>query len=133
MKYIGVKEVSAVPMSYNEAVEKGYRVSGDTVATEGYEVEYEGGYKSWSPKDVFEKAYTETGLKFVIPNVTEDYKVRVIDEVTELSLKISKLDSFLKGDVSSVKEDEQLRLKKQLLAMQSYQAVLLERISNFNK
>lgn len=32
---------------------------------EGYRVEYEDGYRSWSPKDVFEKAYRETtGMNF---------------------------------------------------------------------
>lgn len=62
--YIGVKTIKAKPMSYNEAIEKGYRVN-DNLATEGYEVEYENSYKSWSPKDVFEKAYRRTtGLTF---------------------------------------------------------------------
>lgn len=28
---------------------------------DGYKVVYEGGYESWSPKDVFEKAYREVG------------------------------------------------------------------------
>ena len=62
--YIGVKVVKAVEMDYNTAIEKGYRVS-DTLATTGYEVEYEDGYKSWSPKEVFDKAYRKTnGLTF---------------------------------------------------------------------
>lgn len=42
--YIGVKLIKA---------RKAYRVDG----TEGYEVEYPNGYKSFSPKDAFEKAY----------------------------------------------------------------------------
>ena len=29
---------------------------------DGYKVVYEGGYESWSPKDVFEKAYHEVGV-----------------------------------------------------------------------
>lgn len=62
--FIGVKVVKATPMDYNDAIEKGYRV-GDKTATNGYEVEYEDGYKSWSPKDVFEKAYRKTsGMTF---------------------------------------------------------------------
>lgn len=59
--YIGVKRVEAVPMTAGEAVDKGYRVgqNGSVIppTTQGYEVIYEDGYKSWSPKDVFDKAY----------------------------------------------------------------------------
>ena len=32
-----------------------------TVEENGYLVEYKGGYKSWSPKDVFEEAYHDVG------------------------------------------------------------------------
>lgn len=60
-QYIGVKLVGAVPMTAGEAVDKGYRVgqNGSIVppTTQGYEVIYEDGYKSWSPKDVFDNAY----------------------------------------------------------------------------
>ncbi len=67
--YIGVKQVSAVPMTAGEAVDKGYRVgqNGSVIppTTQGYEVIYEDGYKSWSPKDVFDKAYRCTeGMTF---------------------------------------------------------------------
>lgn len=59
--YIGVKRVSALPMTAREASDKGYRVgqNGSIIppTTQGYEVIYEDGYKSWSPKDVFDKAY----------------------------------------------------------------------------
>ena len=62
--YIGVKEVKATPMSKELAIVSGYK-TGDSNEKEGYEVEYEGGYKSWSPKDVFEAAYRKTsGLTF---------------------------------------------------------------------
>lgn len=60
-QYIGVKLVGAVPMTAVEAVDKDYRVgqNGSIVppTTQGYEVIYEDGYKSWSPKDVFDNAY----------------------------------------------------------------------------
>lgn len=55
--YIGTKEVKAQPMTAEEAIEKGYKVNNHT--GDGYEVEYQDGYKSWSPKDVFEEAYKE--------------------------------------------------------------------------
>lgn len=57
-KFIGVKLVDAVSMCAGQAREKGYRVNQNHLDTEGgYEVTYEGGYKSWSPADVFEKYY----------------------------------------------------------------------------
>lgn len=45
--YIGLKSVKAEPQ-----VKDG---------KDGYKVVYEDGYESWSPKDVFEKAYHENG------------------------------------------------------------------------
>nr|DAQ06009.1 MAG TPA: Protein of unknown function (DUF2829) [Caudoviricetes sp.] len=62
-KYIGTKVVNATPA---------WRVDGkvylkdDAVPKsmnreDGYKVVYEDGYESWSPKDVFEKAYREVG------------------------------------------------------------------------
>jgi hypothetical protein len=54
-KYIGTKEVLAQPMTAKEAIENGYKVNNHT--GDGYEVEYKDGYKSWSPKEVFEEAY----------------------------------------------------------------------------
>lgn len=75
--YIGVKEINATPMSraaYN--LFRGWELPKDENGDdEGYLVEYiDGGqantatfagYVSWSPKDVFEKAYRETsGMTF---------------------------------------------------------------------
>ncbi|WP_287994199.1 hypothetical protein [Acidiphilium sp.] len=71
--YIGTKAVKARPMdrgSYNAY--RGWDVPADEdPADEGYLVEYidggkanhpaHEGYISWSPKDVFERAYVETG------------------------------------------------------------------------
>lgn len=44
--YIGTKIIGAMPQQNNGA--------------DGYMVTYEDGYVSWSPKDVFEKAYRKT-------------------------------------------------------------------------
>ncbi len=67
--FIGVKMIVAMAMVMSDAIaEHGYRPNGDQPyndADDGYLVEYEGGYKSWSPKDVFEAAYRPTdGLPF---------------------------------------------------------------------
>lgn len=59
VKYLGIKIVEAEPMLESEAIEKGYRVGDDTDKKDeyGYEITYDNGYKSWSPKTVFDKAY----------------------------------------------------------------------------
>lgn len=56
-KYIGVKVVKAVKcLGLNNAyVKDTQELTGKE--KEGYKVVYEDGYTSWSPKDVFEKAY----------------------------------------------------------------------------
>ena len=58
-KYIGVKIISAEPMSKIVACNKGLirKSECNDVNADGYKVTYEDGYESWSPKDVFEKAY----------------------------------------------------------------------------
>lgn len=56
-KYIGVKIISAEPMTapqFNKEI-RPLKYSGEDQS--GYKVVYEDGYTSWSPKDVFEKAY----------------------------------------------------------------------------
>lgn len=63
--YIGTKVIKEEPMTMKEA----QKVLGRKIATlkpvtveeNGYLVEYKDGYKSWSPKDVFEEAYREVG------------------------------------------------------------------------
>lgn len=59
-KYLGVKLVNAELMSFNERQKEcGIKEFIDN-DRDGYKVVYEDGYTSWSPKDVFEKAYRET-------------------------------------------------------------------------
>lgn len=59
--YIGVKIVKALPMTRDQFEAKhGRNVGGDQTG-EGFEVEYEGGYQAWSPKDVFQSAYRSIG------------------------------------------------------------------------
>lgn len=57
MKAIGIKMVDLVPMTAREANDKGYRIGEHSFETEGYEVTYPDGYKSWSPKEVADAAY----------------------------------------------------------------------------
>ena len=86
-KYIGTKLVQATP-----AIRKGGKVYLPTDAIprtmeqveEGYKVVYEDGYESWSPKDVFEKAY----------KVAETFKDRLLIERQDLAERFSKLCAF---------------------------------------
>lgn len=80
-KFIGVKMIEAVEMTAGEARAKSYRVNQDCIDEIcGYEVTYESGYKSWSPANVFEKAYykltdvdgntiTDRDVKFFIKKI----------------------------------------------------------------
>ena len=61
-EYIGIKIVSAEPQTRkvpteNPLIDRGFEL--------GYKVVYEDGYVSWSPKEVFEKAYRRiSGMTF---------------------------------------------------------------------
>jgi len=64
-KYIGVKLIKAEPQT--ERV-----LSQNEEAREGYRVIYDNNYESWSPKDVFEKAYYELDRKNKVTITQED-------------------------------------------------------------
>lgn len=59
-KFIGVKIVGATPMTREYAETNHDVVVGGKNHGDGYLVEYDNGYKSWSPKDVFDAAYRPT-------------------------------------------------------------------------
>lgn len=62
-KYIGTKQVEAMPMTLGEYINKSgrnpYENDGKMHGNneEGYLVKYKDGYESWSPKQAFEEAY----------------------------------------------------------------------------
>jgi hypothetical protein len=59
-KFIGTKVIMAEPMTMTEAQKVlGREIKPATAEEDGYLVEYKNGYKSWSPKSVFEEAYQE--------------------------------------------------------------------------
>lgn len=62
--YIGTKIVQAMPEQREDK--------------EGYKVVYEDGYTSWSPRDVFEKAYLE-----VTPNPNRPSKVSIDEQMVK--------------------------------------------------
>lgn len=57
MKHIGTKIINATPMTRNDAEALLSRIIGGDKHGDGYLVTYEDGYQSWSPKDVFDRAY----------------------------------------------------------------------------
>ena len=57
MKAIGIKMVDLQPMTAREANDKGHKIGEHSFETEGYEITYPDGYKSWSPKEVADAAY----------------------------------------------------------------------------
>lgn len=95
-KYIGVKTILAEPMTMGEAYEKNLLKAGRVASefeknTKGYCVEYEDGYQSWSPADVFEKAY----------KVAETPIDRMHIEHTEESERYQKGADFIKSQTFS--------------------------------
>lgn len=140
--YIGTKRVTGTPMNradYN--VYRGWQLPADeNGADEGYLVEYvdggkandsrHAGYISWSPKDVFERAYKE--VPPTLPGATAAFQGRVVAEKADLDEKLGKLLSFFQGPVfHTLPEAEQSRLRNQARFMEGYSAVLGERIEAF--
>lgn len=122
-KYIGTKQVSATPA---------WRIGGEIYPKDGvvprvmnredgYKVVYEDGYESWSPKDVFEKAY----------KVADTFKDRLVIEQKELADKLEKLCLFTESPkftevVTDVKQRELLIAQKE--HMGEYLNILNQRI-----
>lgn len=116
--YIGTKEVKAQPMTADEAVTNGYKV-GTHEHEDGYEVQYADGYKSWSPKATFEKAY----------KVSDTYADRLNIELSELTDKILKIREFFITDAfKSLPVAKQNLMHAQFGAMLAYKEILAERI-----
>jgi hypothetical protein len=87
--YIGTKVIMAEPMTMTEAQKVlGREIKPATVEEDGYLVEYKDGYKSWSPKSVFDEAYKPF----------ESFMDRLHIEYNELNDKLGKLNTALQKD-----------------------------------
>lgn len=136
--YLGVKLVWAEPMDHFSFLEEQGKPYSTEENQHGYKVVYEDGYVSWSPKDVFEKAYRKIKLykdveEFILENDKnfKDYQLRVCEEAFELDNKILKLHTFIEINHDGIEVNELNRMKQQLMAMQYYLTILIERIENF--
>lgn len=126
-KYIGTKTVSATPAWRvdGRVYPKDGAVPRSMNREDGYKVVYEDGYESWSPKDVFEKAY----------KVAETFLDRLVIEDEELTERYNKCTSFVDSDKfrEVVKEDyPAFLLHLQREAMGSYLGTLHNRIEYVN-
>lgn len=123
--YIGTKTVSAIPAWRVDG--KIYPKDGPVPRSmnreDGYKVVYEDGYKSWSPKEVFEKAY----------RVADTFKDRLMIEQQDLAERLDKLCSFVDSpkfdEVVTDKEQRELLLRQRKF-MGEYLFVLGKRIAN---
>ena len=122
-KYIGTKQIEAEPMTMGDAYANGLLKAGRVPteaekALDGYKVRYEGGYESWSPKDVFEKAY----------KISETPLDRMTIESNELCKKFSGLASFIESDkFKELDSVTQGMLKVQYRMMCNYWQILNQR------
>lgn len=116
-KYIGTKVVKAEPMIMIEAQEVlGRELKPANLEEDGYLVEYKDGYKSWSPKNVFEKAYK--------PSDTVLDRLKI--ERNELRERIEKLEDFIGQDFSEAKEKVGHYQAALLVCQRSYMVNYLE-------
>ena len=117
--------MKAEPMKLGEFIKttgrNPYANSSDIHGTneEGYIVEYEDGYKSWSPKEVFEKAY----------KVAETHIDRMSIEFEELRERMKKLKNFLYSyKVFELDKEEVYLLERQYNQMDNYAQTLFQRL-----
>lgn len=122
-KFIGTKVVKAEPMTMEEAQKVlGREIKPATVEEDGYLVKYKDGYKSWSPKSVFEEAYKPI----------ETFLDRLVIEKQELTVKVDKLYKFLsmKDAIMKVGSFQFARMTEQIEAMEKYLSILTIRIED---
>lgn len=102
-KYIGTKQIEAELMTLGDFVQEtgknpyGKDIEKHKETEQGYHVRYEDGYESWSPKDVFEKAY----------KVADTFLDRLYIEHSDLIEKFEKCAVFVDSEKfrEAIKED----------------------------
>lgn len=123
-QYTGTKTVKARPMTMGEAYERkllkeGIRPSECETDKAGYLVEYEGGYQSWSPKDVFEVAYKPS----------ETFLERLENECNEIDARSDKVKDFIGSDrFDNLSPIAKLLLVAQCATQREYIYLLVDRI-----
>lgn len=124
-KYIGTKQIEAEPMTMGEAYRRGLlhagRVPSESEKSKaGYYVKYDNGYESWSPADVFEKAY----------KVADTFLDRLRIERDELHDRYVKAKNYLSSPLAEkqLTPREKGSLAAQVEFMRQYLLCVEERI-----
>lgn len=135
--FIGIKEIDAKPMTRGEYNEyRGWTIPVDeNPADEGYLVKYPDGYESWSPKEVFEKAYTKydgTGLMSTVDGMrSANYKERFQAEFSQLCIRLvglnHMLEKYLAGKLDFKPSCSYNLLHQQYVYMSDYLRTLITR------
>ena len=116
-KYIGTKEVEAMPMTLGELINKSgrnpYENDGKMHGNneKGYLVKYKDGYESWSPAEPFEEAY----------KCADTFLDRLHIEMRDLYEKMDKLSPFIEsGKIDEIVTDKYqnylLRLQHRIMS-----------------
>ena len=124
-KYLGTKLVTAKPMTRAGAeviLGKFIKPAKQEYSGEGYLVRYEDGYQSWSPKEVFDKAYKPA----------DNFLDRLIIERDEVQQRLSSLTSALMQEdfQEKVGSKQYYWMQEQRNAMVIYVEVLNKRIKH---
>ena len=131
-QYTGTKTVKAMPMTMGEAYERkllkeGVRPQEGETDKAGYLVEYEDGYQSWSPADVFEKAY----------KLSETFIDRLRIEYADVKERLDNLEEFFKPGFDEVAKKigawQAALLTYQIFVMKTYVEVLDVRIDDIEQ
>lgn len=116
-KYIGTKEVEAMPMTLGELINKSGRNPYENDEKmhgndeKGYLVKYKDGYESWSPAEPFEEAY----------KCADTFLDRLHIEMRDLYEKMDKLSPFIEsGKIDEIVTDKYqnylLRLQHRIMS-----------------
>lgn len=125
LQYTGTKTVYAAPLNRTEAAARIGRnlKSENSDEEEGYLVQYEDGYQSWSPKSTFEKAYQPSGT----------FVDRMRIELADLHNRIVSLNGFmLSQKYRELSDVEQSMLVRQFTNMHDYHDALTNRLDYYN-
>ena len=132
MEIIKVSRIQVNPMKATEAKCNGYRIGDNTLQTQGFEVTYEDGYKSWCPCNIVTNNGIPSSDKYFIPAIESnmpEYIYRMYDEFEELKNKFIRLNDFIKTDeYKQLDLCRQNYIKLQYTFMEGYLSVLSHRI-----
>ena len=125
LQYTGTKTVYAAPLTRTEAAKHLGRnlKSENSDEEEGYLVQYEDGYQSWSPKSTFEKAYQPSGT----------FVDRMRIELADIHNRIVSLHGFmLTQKYRELSDVEQSMLVRKFTTMHDYHDALANRLDYYN-